>query len=60
MFAPTVDLGFRIDGRKGNTPVGALVVRINGEWVEAEWWKSAASRSVTRNEKAGKAVIEIL
>ncbi len=36
---PTVisgnDIGFRIDGRKGNTPLGRLVVRINGEWVEA-------------------------
>lgn len=35
---PTVisgsDLGFRIDGRKGNTPLGTLVVRINGQWVE--------------------------
>ena len=30
------DLGFRIDKRRGNTPVGALVVRINGQWVEVE------------------------
>jgi hypothetical protein len=30
------DLGFRIDGRKGNVPVGVLVVRINGQWVEVE------------------------
>ena len=39
--APTVisgsDLGFRVDGRKGNTPLGTLVVRINGQWVEAEF-----------------------
>ena len=38
---PTVisgpDLGFRIDGRKGNTPVGTLVVRVNGQWIEAEF-----------------------
>jgi hypothetical protein len=37
---PTVisgsDLGFRIDSRRGNTPVGVLVVRINGQWVEVE------------------------
>jgi hypothetical protein len=37
---PTVisgpDLGFRIDSRKGSTPVGVLVVRINGQWVEVE------------------------
>jgi hypothetical protein len=36
---PTVlsgnDIGFRVDGRKGNTPIGVLVVRINGQWVEA-------------------------
>jgi hypothetical protein len=31
------DIGFRVDSRKGNTPVGTLVVRINGQWVEAEF-----------------------
>ena len=30
------DLGFRIDSRKGDTPVGRLVIRINGQWVEVE------------------------
>ena len=31
------DVGFRVEGiRGGNTPVGALVVKVNGEWVEAE------------------------
>jgi hypothetical protein len=30
------DLGFRIEGRRGNTPIGTLVVRINGQWVPAE------------------------
>jgi hypothetical protein len=39
--APTVlsgnDLGFRIDSRKGNTPVGTIVVRVNGQWVEADF-----------------------
>ena len=30
------DVGFRIEGRKGDTPVGRLVVRQNGEWVEVE------------------------
>lgn len=39
--APTVlagqDVGFRISGlRGGTTPVGTVVVRVNGEWVEAE------------------------
>jgi hypothetical protein len=30
------DLGFRIDGQRGQTPVGRIVVRIDGQWVEAE------------------------
>ncbi len=30
------DVGFRVEGiRGGNTPVGTLVVKVNGEWVEA-------------------------
>jgi hypothetical protein len=31
------DLGFRVESHKGNTPVGSLVVRINGQWVEAQF-----------------------
>jgi hypothetical protein len=31
-----VDVGFRIEGRKGNTPVGRLVVRIDGQWVAVD------------------------
>jgi hypothetical protein len=38
--SPTVltggDIGFRVEGIRGNTPVGTLVVRVNGEWVEAD------------------------
>jgi hypothetical protein len=30
------DVGFRVEGLRGNTPVGRIVVRVNGEWVEAE------------------------
>ena len=31
------DVGFRVEGlREGSTPVGRIVVRINGRWVEAE------------------------
>jgi hypothetical protein len=30
------DVGFRIVGRRGNTPVGRLVIRQNGEWIEVE------------------------
>ncbi len=28
------DVGFRVSAREGNTPVGTLVVRVNGQWVE--------------------------
>ena len=27
------DIGFRVEGRNGNRPVGVLVIRMNGEWV---------------------------
>lgn len=28
------DLGFRVDSSRGDTLTGALVVRVNGQWVE--------------------------
>ena len=31
------DIGFRMTARKGDTPVGQLVVRVNGEWKEVEF-----------------------
>lgn len=31
------DLGFRMTARKGDTPVGQLVVRIDGQWREVEY-----------------------
>ena len=31
------DIGFRMQGQKGGTPVGELVVRINGEWHAVEF-----------------------
>jgi hypothetical protein len=31
------DLGFRMTARKGSTPVGQLVVRVDGEWKEVEF-----------------------
>ena len=34
------DIGFRIDGRRGNPPVGTLVVRVNGQWVEVDFGTS--------------------
>jgi hypothetical protein len=40
MVAPQVisgsDLGFRLESKDGNVPVGKLVVRINGVWVDAQ------------------------
>ena len=40
LVAPTMisgsDLGFRIESNKDNVPVGKLVVRINGRWVDAQ------------------------
>ena len=30
------DVGFRVEGLRGDTPVGTLVIKVNGEWVEAE------------------------
>jgi hypothetical protein len=29
------EVGFRIEGQRGQTPVGTIVVRIEGQWVEA-------------------------
>ena len=31
------DIGFRIEGKKDGAPVGTLMVRVNGQWVEAGW-----------------------
>ena len=30
------DVGFRIEGHRGDTVVGALVVRVDGEWVDVD------------------------
>ena len=30
------DVGFRIDGWKGDAPIGTLLVRVNGQWLEAQ------------------------
>ena len=37
------DVGFRISGRKGNVPVGTIVVRVNGQWVDAQLGTTAAT-----------------
>jgi hypothetical protein len=31
------DVGFRVEAWRGSTPVGQLVVRIDGQWVEADF-----------------------
>jgi hypothetical protein len=31
------DVGFRMTARKGATPVGQLIVKVDGEWREAEF-----------------------
>ena len=47
---PTVvsgaDFGFRVEGRKGDTRVGSLVVRVNGQWVEAQF--ASGAKLITR------------
>jgi hypothetical protein len=30
------DVGFRIEAQRGNTVIGRVVVRVNGEWVDTE------------------------
>jgi hypothetical protein len=40
------DIGFRMTARKGDTPVGRLVVRVNGDWKEVEF--SYALKRVTQ------------
>ena len=29
-------VGFRVEGLRGGTPVGTLVVQVNGQWVQAD------------------------
>ena len=30
------DLGFRVERMAGSTPIGKLVVRVNGEWLDVQ------------------------
>jgi hypothetical protein len=41
------DLGFRIEGRNGNTPVGKLVIRVDGQWVDTQFGGNPVPRRVT-------------
>jgi Iap family predicted aminopeptidase len=29
------DVGFKVEGLYGNMPAGSIVIRVNGEWIEA-------------------------
>ena len=40
------DIGFRMTARKGDTPVGQLVVKVDGDWKEVEF--SYAMKSITK------------
>lgn len=49
---PTVisgdDIGFRVEGLRGKTtPVGKLVIRLNGQWVEPELSEPVQPRRLT-------------
>ena len=37
LAAERFDIGFRMTARKGATPVGQLIVKVDGEWREAEF-----------------------
>jgi hypothetical protein len=30
------DIGFRVDSLRGATPLGRLVIKVNGQWVETD------------------------
>jgi hypothetical protein len=42
------DIGFRIEGRRGDTPVGTWVVRIDGRWIEPELLGGGVRRLTAR------------
>jgi hypothetical protein len=41
------DVGFRVDGMLGETPVGEVVIRVNGQWVEARVGKPGFANRAT-------------
>ena len=48
---PTVlfgnDVGFRVEGDRAGTPVGEIVVKINGQWVAADVNPTALSQKIS-------------
>ena len=48
---PTVlsgaDFGFRVEGNRAGTPIGTLVIKMNGQWVEAEIGGDGRTKRIT-------------
>lgn len=48
---PTVltggDFGFRVEGDRAGTPVGELVVKVNGQWVAADVNPTALAKRIS-------------
>jgi hypothetical protein len=42
------DLGYRMEGRDSGRAVGTLMVKINGEWVEATVGRAGVQKLTTR------------
>ena len=42
------EIGFRIDGRRGSTPVGQIVVKENGRWIVVEVGSIQSARSTSQ------------
>lgn len=40
------DIGFRVERQKGDVPVGRLVVRVDGRWIEPEFAMRAQQLTV--------------
>jgi hypothetical protein len=38
------DMGFRVTGARAGKPVGQIVVKVNGQWVEAELYDPSLKR----------------
>ena len=41
------DVGFRVEGMYGDMPAGTVVIRVNGQWVEARVGKPGTTRGAT-------------
>lgn len=42
------DVGFRVEGLRGGTPVGTVVVQVNGQWVAAEIGSPGSTTPLSR------------